>query len=207
MFISEIEKTFGFNTPIFTDEIVNLFSQYSRAYVFRLIKKAEQNGELVLYSRGVYFLPRKTFFGQSTICSEMVAEKKYLKDGELVYGIYAGINLLNQFGITTQVPNTLEIVTNNETTRKRKVVIDGKDFIIRKARCTITADNYPEYTLLQLFNEMSVQDELDDFARSQIEKYIKANNLTRERLLFMSMYFPALAVKNMLRSGTLNGTI
>ena len=205
MFVDKLESRFGLNTPIFADEIVEYFGEYTRAYVFRLIKKAGQAGELVSYSRGVYYIPRKTFFGKSTICSEMVAEKKYLRDGNEVYGVYAGINLLNQFGITTQVPNILEIVTNNETTRKRNVVIAGKEFIIRKARCEINAFNYLEYTLMQLFNDMNTKDRLDDFAKSQINSYIRKNNITMEKLLAMSAFFPSLIVKKMIGSGVLNG--
>lgn len=207
MFIDEVKKEFGINTPIFADELLALFKQYTRAYVFRLIKKAEKAGELVAYSRGVYFIPRKTFFGQSTICSEMVAEKKYMRSGNSVYGVCAGLNLLNQFGVTTQVPNTLEIVTNNETTRKRKVVIDGKEFVVRRARCKITSDNYPEYTLLQLFNDMDEKDTLDKFALDQIASYMKEKSVTKEKLFSMSAYFPSIAAKNMIRSGALNGAI
>ena len=175
MFVDKLESRFGLNTPIFADEIVEYFGEYTRAYVFRLIKKAGQAGELVSYSRGVYYIPR------------------------------TGINLLNQFGITTQVPNILEIVTNNETTRKRNVVIAGKEFIIRKARCEINAFNYLEYTLMQLFNDMNTKDRLDDFAKAQINSYIRKNNITMEKLLAMSAFFPSLIVKKMIGSGVLNG--
>lgn len=207
MLIERVIREFGYDTPIFAEEILELFNEFTRAYVFRLIKKAENAGELVCYSRGVYYVPRKTFFGASTICSEQVAEKKYLRDGDSVYGIYSGLSLLNQFGITTQVPNILEIVTNNETTRKRKVVIDGKEFILRKARCEITSENYPEYSLLQLFNDIDQQDSLDEFAKGQIGEYIRKNQLTNERINAMSLFFPAMASKNMLRSGVLNGAL
>ena len=207
MFIDKIEKTYGANTPIFADEIVALFDGYTRAYVFRLINKAEADGELVSYSRGVYYIPKNTFFGKSTICSEMVAEKKYIKNKESVYGIYSGLNLLNRFGITAQVPNTLEIVTNNETTRKRKIEIGGRAFILRKARCKITKDNYPVYTLLQLFNDMSDKDELDEFAKKQIGDYIVRNDVTTEKLFDMSKVFPSATLKKMIWSGALNGTL
>ncbi len=207
MFIEDIKKTYGENTPIFADEIVTLFSNYTRAYVFRLIKKAEDAGELVAFSRGVYFIPKKTFFGQSTICSEMVAEKKYMKNNQSVYGIYAGLNLLNRFGVTTQVPNTMEIVTNNETTRKRNVTINGRGFILRRARCEINKENYPTYTVLQLFSDMSNEDELDDFSKTQINDYMSNNKIKAEDLFDMSRSFPAATLKKMVRSGVLNAAV
>lgn len=206
MFIKELENKFGLNTPIFAEEIVNYFSNFSRAYVFQLIKKVEMEGALIPYSRGVYYIPKKTFFGKSTICSEMVAEKKYIRDGKEIYGVYAGVNLLNQFGITTQVPNILEIVTNNETTRKRNIMIAGKEFVLRKSRCEITVDNYSEYTILQLFNDMDSKDSLNDFAWAQLEKYISDNGVTTEKLLTMAVSFPSATVKKMIMSGILNGS-
>ena len=207
MFIEDIEKAFGLNTPIFADEIVALFSNYTRAYVFRLIKKAEVAGELVSFSRGVYFIPKKTFFGKSTICSEMVAEKKYLKNNQSVYGIYAGLNLLNRFGVTTQVPNTMEIVTNNETTRKRNVTINGRRFILRRARCEINNENYPTYTVLQLFSDMSNEDELDDFSITKINDYMSRNGIKADDLFYMSRSFPATTLKKIVRSGVLNAAV
>ncbi len=204
MFIEDIKKTYGENTPIFADEIVTLFSNYTRAYVFRLIKKAEDAGELVAFSRGVYFIPKKTFFGQSTICSEMVAEKKYMKNNQSVYGIYAGLNLLNRFGVTTQVPNTMEIVTNNETTRKRNVTINGREFILRRARCEINKENYQTYTVLQLFSDMSDEDELDVFSKKQIKNYLSNNKIKADDLFDLSRSFPAATLKKLVRSGVLN---
>ena len=207
MFIDELEKIYGAGVPIFAEEIIKLFSGYTRAYVFRMIKSAEVSGQLVPFSRGVYYIPRKTFFGQSSLCSEMVAEKKYIKNAESVYGVYAGLNLLNQFGLTTQVPNKLEIVTNNESTRKRRITIEGRDYILRKARCEITKDNYPSYTILQLFNDMSGDDVPDEFARSRILDYIKANSISADNLFSMSGVFPASALKKMVGSGVLNGIV
>lgn len=55
MFIKELENKFGLNTPIFADEIVKCFCYFSRAYVFRLIKKAEMVGAIIPYSRGVFY--------------------------------------------------------------------------------------------------------------------------------------------------------
>ncbi len=207
MFIEDIKKAYGVNTPIFADEIVTLFSNYTRAYVFRLIKKAEDAEELVSFSRGVYFIPQKTFFGQSTICSEMVAEKKYLKNNQSVYGIYAGLNLLNQFGITTQVPNTMEIVTNNETTRKRNVSINGRKFILRRARCEINKENFPVYTILQLFSDMSNEYNLDNFSKSQINDYMSINKIKADDLFYISKSFPAATLKKMVESGVLSAAI
>lgn len=207
MFVGEIKKAYGINTPILTNEILDLFKDYTKAYVFRLIKKAEEENNLKTYSRGVYYIPKTTFFGQSTICAEMVVQKKYIEDNKSVYGIYAGLYLLNSFGITTQVPNLVEIVTNNEKTRKRIVVIDNRKFILRKSRCKITKDNYSAYTILQLFNDINENEEIRSSSKKRIKKYMKDNEVTAEKIFQMAQYFPSATLKKLAGSGVLNDAI
>ncbi len=105
------------------------------------------------------------------------------------------------------MPNTIEIVTNNETTRKRNVTINGRRFILRKARCEINKENYPTYTVLQLFSDMNNEDELDDFSKSQINDYISSNEIKADDLFYMSRSFPATTLKKMVKSGVLNAIV
>ena len=206
-FVSKIEKEYKPGEPIFTNDILLLFKEFTKAYVFRLLKKAEIEGELIKYSRGVYCIPKKTFFGFSTLSSGVIANDKYIGNGDLVRGLYSGLTLLNQFAISTQVPNIPEIVTNNETTRKRTVTIDGMKFIVRKSRFEITKENYAYYTILQLFLELGVNPSLNDFSKKKIKEYIVANNINQNKLIKYSMFFPAKVAKNLLVSGVLNETI
>ena len=207
MFIERLEKAYRPGKPIFTEDILLLFPEFTKAYVFRLLKKAENNNELVRFSRGVYCLPKHTFFGRSSISSSMVANDKYIGDGNNVIGLYSGLSLLNQFAISTQVPNVVEIVTNNEATRKRQVEIGGMKFIIRKSRFEITKDNYSYYTILQLFLELGINPRLNDFSKQRIKEYISSNNMDQKRLIKYAMLFPARVAKNLLGSGVLYGTI
>lgn len=207
MFVEKIEKAFKPGKPIFTEEILSLFPDFTKAYVFRLLKKAVANGEIVNFSRGVYCIPKKTFFGYSTLSSGMVANDKYIGDGKTVYGLYAGLTLLNQFAISTQVPNVVEIVTNHEATRKRTATIGGMKLIVRKSRFEINKDNVSYYTVLQLFLELGANASLDVFSKKRIKEYLIANNMDRDRLIKYAMFFPAQVAKNLLMSEVLNGTI
>lgn len=204
-FLEMVKKNFKEDEPIFIDEILALFSDYTKAYVFRLLK--EENEEIRNFSRGVYFLPKKTFFGESNITSNMVANKKYVSNGEDTYGVYAGISLLNAFGITSQVPNVLEIITNKEATRKRTIDIKGKQFILRKSRFSIDNNNLGYYYILQLFLEMPEKCELNDFSREMIIQYIKNKKLNPESLVKYSLYFPGRTLKNVVNSGVFNGIV
>ena len=207
MFIQKIKDNYKIDEPIFIENILALFPEFTRAYVFRLIKQAETNGELIKFSRGVYYIPKKTFFGYSTLTSSMVANNKYITDGKSVYGIYSGLTLLNQFSVSTQIPNVIEIVTNNEATRKRIVNIDGMRFVIRKSRFGITKDNYNYYSLLQFFLELGINPILDEFAKQKIKEYIKDKGIKQEELIRLAMKFPAQTLKNLIGSEVVNETI
>ena len=205
MFLNEIKQKFNINEPIFTEELMELFSQYSRPYVFRIINEMEKTNELVRYTKGVYFIPKKTFFGLSTITADSVVEKRYLKELNNVYGIYSGLKLLNLFSITTQVPNIVEIVTNNETMRCREIEVNGRKFILRKSRFEIDKNNADMYMLLQVFNDLDAKTKLDDFAQRRLTSFIKEKGINLSKLLNLAMKFPAKTMKNLIGSGVLNG--
>ncbi len=201
--LSEVLKqNYKFDTPIFTDEIISLFPQYTRAYVFRMIKNAEAKGEIAKLDTGVYYLPQMTPFGPSVITASAVARKKYVTDETSIYGIYSGLALQNAFSLTTQIANTQEIVTNRETTRCRKVTIDGMPFILRKSRTEITADNADAYRILQVFSENNGVT-IDGTGIQAISDYIRRKDIKREQLLSLAKSFPARTLQNLIYSEVL----
>ena len=204
MFINIIKNKFKIDEPILTDDIIMLFPNYNRTYIFRLINDAIKKGELVKFSRGVYYLPRQTELGLSSITADDVIERKFICENNKVFGIYDGISLLNSFFITTQVPNVIEIVTNNETMRKRTIIIDGRTFILRKSRFTITKNNVNVYIILQLFNNISLTENINSFSKEKIISFINENRISQEMLLKNSLRFPSIVLKNIVRSGILN---
>lgn len=204
MFVEEIKGKFNVGEPIFAKDILSLFPKFTKAYVFRLIRDAEKSGDLIRFSRGVYFIPKETFFGMSTLTSSDVADSKYISNGEDVYGIYSGLSLLNRFSISSQVPNVIEIITNNEATRKRIVNIDGMRFVLRKSRFEITKNNYGYYEVLQLFLELGFNPKFNDFSRMKIREHINENKLDKGELLKLAMKFPAQSLKNLISSGVLD---
>lgn len=205
MFSEKFLQKFNINEPIFTEEILSAFSEFSRAKIFRLIDEAKKNNLLVQFCKGVYYIPKTTFWGGlSSITADEIIAKRYLCDKRNVYGIYSGITLLNDFSITTQMPAVIEVVSNNETMRCREIVLQDRKFILRKSRCVINADNYATYTVLQLFSDLENRDFLTDAAKMVLLDYISEKRITKERLFDMADSFPAKASKNLLKSGILN---
>lgn len=205
MFIERLSEKFNVNEPVFTEEILDLFRDYSRAQVFRLIDKAKENKEIVRFAKGVYYIPNKTFWGDlSAITADSVIEKRYLRSAGRTFGVFGGIKLLNNFSVTTQMAAVIEVVSNNETTRRREIDINGRRFILRKSRCEINENNYAAYTILQLFNDMAGQDRLDESSRRRLLEYVEKHEITRKQLLELSLRFPARATKKLIGSGILD---
>lgn len=207
MFMEKIKAKFAPGKPIFVSDILALFPNLTKAYVYRLLKENENSGNIVRFSQGIYCLPTKSFLGRTTTTATAVADYKYVSDGERIYGIYSGVALLNQFAITSQVPNVLKIVTNHEATRKRMVSIDKMKFVLRKSRLEITKDNYSIYIILQLFSDLGANPPLNDFAKQGIKNYIQENDIHLNALIDMSTHFPARTIKNLMGSEVFNGTV
>lgn len=205
MLVERLKTKYNTNEPIFTSEILEMFKEYSRAYVFRLIDKAENKGELVGFDTGIYYMPTKSIIGISTITAEDVVNKKYIGYKDDVYGVYSGLNLQNMFSVTTQMPNTIEIVSNNESMRCRKIMIDGRTIILRKSRCKIDRTNVGAYTILQLISDMGIDEDMDDRAKDSISKYMRDNSVNNAALLSLARSFPAQTTKKLMYSGVLNG--
>lgn len=198
MFVERLKEKFGENKPIFTYEILDAFKEYTKAYVFRLLNKAIQNDEIMKHSTGVYYIPKKTVLGYSKLLPDKIITKKYIKNNDEVYGIYGGIYLENILDLTTQVPNIIEIISNNESTRSRRITIDGREFILKKSRCEITKDNYKEYILLELLSKKKPLMDIDT-----IKKYVEDNSIEKENLLETAKCFPSITFKNLLNFGIL----
>lgn len=204
MFVQRIKERFDTNEPIFTEEILMLFPEYSRAQIFRYIDKAKQEREIVQYDKGVYYLPKRTRIGLSALTADDVARKKYIGWRGDIYGIIGGIELLNIFSVTTQVPAVIEIVTNKEATRGREVMIKNRKFVIKKSRTEINNRNAAAYTVLQLFDDFGKETELDENASERLSEFIRQQGVTKEQLLNLSVKFPARTMRKLIRSKVFN---
>ncbi len=203
MFIERLKKNFKVNTPIFTREILKTFPEFTRAYVFRLINAALKKSELCQIDTGTYYLPTPTIFGLSVVLPDAVIKRKYISDSINKYGIYSGLALQNAFSFTTQIPNTIEITTNNTSSRRREITIGKRRFILKKSRFEITKENANAYCILQLFSENNGI-EINGYGKEKIIQFIKENKISQSELLEMAKKFPAKALKKFIYSGVSN---
>ena len=197
--IRRLEKLFGRNEPIFIKEIISSWNEYSRSRVLQLIRELCTDGALIKDIPGVYYLPKETVWGGVFSLDTMkIIEKRYLKDGGKVFGYYSGHTLMNDVGLSNQVPNTDEIVTVNEATRVRTVVIDGFKVILRRAKIKINEKNAPVMQLLEIFNRYD-----GPLAGYQRENLIALAGGTIDKNIVMrcAKCFPKRALENFKRSG------
>jgi len=193
-----MKEKYGCNEPIYVEEIQ--YEGYSRPWIFKELKKLVDSGELKRFSSGVYYFPTKMFFGDSFLDPRKVVQKRFLGSGGEVYGYVAGLPLLNQAGLSTQVPNMLELVTNNESTRVRDINVGPQRVRARRARTTITKQNANALQFLDLMSSITPGN-MDDTERFMLRKFMRDAGVTREGIMQYAGLFPARAMKNMIESG------
>jgi hypothetical protein len=85
-FYEYLLDTYGANEPILIGEIS--YMDYSRPWLFKGLKKLTNDGKLIRFDNGVYYIPTKTVLGISVLNSRKVVEKKYVSAGGRVYGFF-----------------------------------------------------------------------------------------------------------------------
>lgn len=195
-----IINEFQADEPIFVDDIKKLFPDKSRPWIDKTIKTMIDLKLMKRYDQGVYYILRKTAFGDSILNPNKVLTKKYIKNESAVYGYTSGMTLLNSVGLTTQVPNTLTIVSNNESSRGRKIVIGNQHAYLMRPPCEITSENYVTLQFLEAMKLVDVKS-LDETENANLIKYIKNNKIVRGEIYKYCNYFPDYVSKRILGGG------
>ncbi|WP_080801851.1 DUF6088 family protein [Arabiibacter massiliensis] len=145
-------ERFGYDKPILPEDVISLFPDVTRAAVYQNIDASMERGFLERYKRGVYYIAQDGIFGKTTPSAEDVVERKYITDGDDVYGYYSGLTLENKVGVSTQVPAVLEITTNKSSRWIREVKPFGgwRKIVIRKPRTEVSRSNVDALMFLDL---------------------------------------------------------
>ncbi len=203
--VERLRSKFGVNQPIFTSEILEEMSEYSRPRIFQLLKKAEQEESLIKFDKGVYYIPTETRYGKSLISVEQVIRKKYISDKDDVFGIYGGLQMQQSFMLTYQVPTAIEVVTNNETMWVRETKLKNRSIILRKSRFPITRENVDVYTILELFSNMDMRKYFDDTSvQREVLGFIRERAIKGKDVYALAGAFPSKTTRNIMESGIIN---
>lgn len=179
MLLEFLKKNFGPGKPIFTADAeclglspVNLRQQF---------KKLCDSHQLLRFEAGVFFLPDPNGEYYPKPSANMVAEYKYIRNEQDVYGYYSGYTFANQLGLTLQVPYKEEIVSNNATAVVREVKVGNIPFFIRRARIPVTRENCFTLQLLDLLKDVEeyTDYECEEEAPDRIKGFIQRAKITR----------------------------
>lgn len=196
-FLQYLINTFGYNEPILSEEMS--FNSFSKPWINKQLAILVDSGELIRFDKGVYYVPKKTLLGPSKLNPQKVIEKKYIADQNGRNGYYSGASFLNQIGLSTQVPNIVEIYTNNESAKVREVNIGTMRVLLRKARTAIDGTNVSVQSFLELMN--SVSPAFFDEERKKITaKYISDTGITRNDIVKYAPAFPDKAMRTLVES-------
>lgn len=177
MLLKFLKSKFGPGKPIFTEDAEPL--GLSAGNLRQQFKKLVDAGELSRFEPGVYFLPDPNH-EYYPISSNMVAEYKYITDGDEIYGYYSGYTFANQLGLCLQVPYKEEIVTNNTTAIAREVKVGKIPFFIRRAKVAVTKENRNVLQLLDLLKDI---EEYTDYCCEEEAPDIIRRHILRNKIL------------------------
>lgn len=192
-----LRKTFGTNKPFLTTEIQ--YKSYSKPWLYKELNKLCEDGKVLRYERGIYYIPTQTAFGPSILDPGKVIVKKYIDDGEKVIGYYSGVTFLNQLRLTTQMSNVIEIYTNNEPSNVRSIEIGKQRVLLRKARITVNRSNVAVLSFLEMMNTIPAK-YIDKEKKTIIEQYIADNAITRKDITEYAPLFPDKAIRTLVES-------
>ena len=188
---------YGKNEPILFGEIK--YKDYSEAWLYKALNRLCDEGKIVRFEKGVYYIPTVTALGTSTLNPRKVIEKKYIGTRGEKIGYYSGITFLNQLGISTQMSNTIEIFTNRETSTVREIQVGKQRVLLRRARTEITSDNVDVQSFLEMMNSVSAS-YFDEDRRIKVEKFISDKGITRKAIAKYAPAFPDKAMRTMVES-------
>ncbi len=192
-----IIDSFNTDEPIFVDDIKVIFPDKSRPWIDKTLKAMVESESMKRFDQGVYYIPRKTAFGDSILSPKAVLTRRYIRDKENVFGFMSGIALLNEIGLTTQVPNVLTIVSNREKTRGRMVKIANQQAYLIKAPCKIDNSNYNTLKLLEAVKLLNA-DTLNETQINNMSRFIKENSITINDISQYCIYYPDYVSKRIL---------
>ena len=186
-YIQNCEK----NETIFIDDIKEYVMQFykkeEKEKIFNNVKeilnRLNKANIIKTAYKGIYYIPKTNIFGEVPLANSKIIQYKYLVDkfGN-VKGYITGAKLFNNVGLTTQVPNVIDIVTN-ECKNNNKYENKYLNVIIRKPKIEINNENYKYLQLIDLIeNKDNIYIEVDSMDEI-LYNFIQENSLDFEKII------------------------
>ncbi len=194
-----LEECFGRDEPILASDIAEAFPDLPRRTLHERISRAIEKGNLVRYEQGVYYIPSSGVLGQSELSPIKVIIRKYLRSasGERC-GFWSGATLDNALGISEQVPNSYEVVTDNTAVAQRTITVGGYvKCVVRKSRVPAASTSEAALQLLDVLSRRRPAT-LDAEQRSKLAGLCKG--LDKAELMRLSLSYPQKTTRRLVES-------
>lgn len=194
MLLEYLQERYRVNEPIFVSDIALPVTNTNLRQMFKVLC---DSGQIMRYDTGIYYLKGKSKLKGGTVMSaDEVARYKYISRNNQINGYYSGYTFANQIGLTTQVPFTIEIVSNYSSAKYREISLKNQKIILRKPRTQITNENCNILQFLDLLKDLEMYaDDISDAAK-RLSAYAKELRLCRTEIDEYIGFFPERIYKN-----------
>ena len=181
-------KSYQPNEPIF---LCDIDLPVSNGNLRKMMKDLCDVGKIKRFDIGIYYLPKQSRLkGGVPLSVDTVAKYKYVCRNGNIEGYYSGYTFADMLGVTTQVPYTIEIVSNNASAKVREIDLQGRRIILRKSRVPITNENYQILQFLDFLKDASVYSDENDIFENRIRKYIVDENIKKDDVDLYIKHYP-----------------
>lgn len=203
MLYEYLEKNYKPNEPIFVSDVELPVSDNNLRQMFKTLC---DSGKIKRFDTGIYYIPKKSVLKNGVpLAADEVAVAKYIIKKGKIDGFYSGYTFANQLGISTQVPYVKEIVSNNASTRVKEVTVRNKRILLRRARTTITNENYVVLQFLDLLKDLEQYYDIGfDEVCERLSRYVRDENITKAQVDRYIGEYPDKIYKNIYRTGLYN---
>lgn len=204
--IAYLKEVYGYDNPIILKNL--RIGGLSKTALRQQLSRAYKKGEIKKAGNGIFCFPNPDrLLPFNGLDVRKIIEAKYIKKGLVIDGLdinrigyYSGFFFLNMIGISPQVPNFYEIVTNNATSNKRETYINGVKVIIRKPKTEINYQNWKIFQFLDLMKLISWEDLESERKLNILKKYI-SKNLSKNQLSGYLKYYDTETIKKLVETG------
>ena len=147
--------------PIFFENLVKGIEDQRNA-AYKAINKLKSEGIIKMFSKGIYYRPKKTKYGTLGIDRELLIREKYIGDNQ-DKGYITGPDVWNEWGLTTQISNRKWISQATERTYTNK----NLNILIIKSKADISKDN------VRILQFLDVIDQLNKIPDTSNEKTLR----------------------------------
>jgi predicted transcriptional regulator of viral defense system len=188
MLYKYLQEKYKPHEPIFLSDVDLPVTNTNLRQMFKVLC---DSGKIERYDSGIYYIPVVSGLkGGTSIAPSTVVQYRYIARNGKIDGYYSGFTFANQLGLTVQVPYTLEIVTNNTSSKLREINLKGQRVVLRKPKATVTDRNCRVLQLLDLLKDIDFYvDDKNKETTKRLVDYIRGANITQESVdKYISLY-------------------